>query len=237
MNILGFEPTQEQIEFCLAAMTGRFTAAAIVAVAIEHGVPGSAPGSAAPKSGQSDVAMRLVDRLLQVQKRKGLIAFASGTWSAAAAGSSPDVVAAPSADQGVRPGQVWRASTSRKDQSERTVLSVDSGAATLTGVPELVVAVASMLGPRAGWTLVREPSAQEIAVRALVGQEVVLLRGSRGRLDAMGRERRVRARLDDANAHMIHATLLEDDPHASSPPFKAGETGSWHGLSFVELPA
>ncbi len=73
-------------------------------------------------------------------------------------------------------------------------------------------------------------------MRALVGQEVVLLRGSRGRLDGMGHERRVGARQDDANAHMIHATLLEDDSHASSPPFKARETGSWHGLSFVELP-
>lgn len=237
MNILGFEPTQEQIESCLAAMTGRFTAAAIVAVAIEHGVPGSAPGIAAPKSGQADVAMRLVDRLLQAQKRKGLIAFASGAWTAGQVASSPVGVAAPPADQGVRPGQVWLESTRSKDKSERTVLRVDSGAATLTGVPELVVPVATMLGPRARWTLVREPSAQEIAVRALVGQEVVLLRGSHGRLDGMGRERRVRARLDGANAHMIHATLLEDDAYASSPPFKAGESGGWHGLSFVELPA
>lgn len=49
-------------------------------------------------------------------------------------------------------------------------------------------------------------------------------------------ERRVRARLDEVDGHFVHATLLEDDPNAICPPKLAGESGTWHGLSFVETP-
>jgi hypothetical protein len=72
------------------------------------------------------------------------------------------------------------------------------------------------------------------AIDDLVGKEILLVRGSRGRREGPGHERRVRARLDSIDGVMVHATLLEDDPHASASPTKAGEHGTWHGHSFVE---
>ncbi len=72
------------------------------------------------------------------------------------------------------------------------------------------------------------------ALARLVGQEVVLVRGSSGRQEGLGHERRVRARLDRVDGTNVHATLLQDDPYATTAPFKAGEAGLWHGHSFVE---
>lgn len=65
------------------------------------------------------------------------------------------------------------------------------------------------------------------------GQEIVLLRGSRGRSNGPGHERRVRARLVSASPSIVEAVLLEDDIAATNAPTKAGETGVWHGLSFI----
>ena len=66
-----------------------------------------------------------------------------------------------------------------------------------------------------------------------VGQETSLLRGSRGRQEGQGHERRVRAQLVSADPCYVHAVLLEDDPVATIAPFRAGEAGVWHGLSFI----
>lgn len=79
--------------------------------------------------------------------------------------------------------------------------------------------------------------AQPHPLASLVGREVRIVRGSPSRLTAPGHERRVRARLDRVDGEVVFATLLEDDPAATVSPFKAGETGAWHGLSFVEAPA
>lgn len=65
------------------------------------------------------------------------------------------------------------------------------------------------------------------------GQEIVLLRGSRGRTNGPGCERRVRALLISATPHNVAAELLQDDPLATVAPQKTGERGIWHGLSFV----
>lgn len=73
------------------------------------------------------------------------------------------------------------------------------------------------------------------ALMQYVGREVILVRGSRGRLEGAGRERRLRARLDKVEHVNVYATLLEDDPEATVAPFKAGESGIWHGHSFVEI--
>ncbi|MEJ6003770.1 hypothetical protein [Paucibacter soli] len=72
------------------------------------------------------------------------------------------------------------------------------------------------------------------ALAQFVGREVILVRGSRGRNEGAGRERRVRARLDRVDHVNVFATLLEDDPDATCAPFKAGEAGIWHGHSFIE---
>lgn len=66
------------------------------------------------------------------------------------------------------------------------------------------------------------------------GQEIVLVRGSRGRPYGPGCERRVRARLVSATPYNVIAELLEDDPDATTRPTKAGEQGVWHGLSFID---
>lgn len=66
------------------------------------------------------------------------------------------------------------------------------------------------------------------------GQEIILLRGSRGRSTGPGCERRVRARLVSATPYNVIANLLDDDPDATTRPTKAGEQGVWHGLSFIE---
>lgn len=75
------------------------------------------------------------------------------------------------------------------------------------------------------------------ALASLVGAEVVLVRGSRGRTTGPGHERKVRARLDSVSAFDVFATLLEDDPIATTAPFKAGESGVWNGHSFVDVQA
>lgn len=75
------------------------------------------------------------------------------------------------------------------------------------------------------------------SLAALVGHEVVLVRGSRGRTEGPGHERSVRARLDSLSAFDVFATLLEDDPNATTAPFKAGESGVWNGHSFVDVEA
>ena len=67
-----------------------------------------------------------------------------------------------------------------------------------------------------------------------VGQQIVLIRGSRGRREGPGCERRVRAQLIAATAYNVHAVLLEDDALATSSPKRNGEAGVWHGLSFIE---
>lgn len=66
--------------------------------------------------------------------------------------------------------------------------------------------------------------------------EITLIRGSRGRgpESGPGYERRLRARYIGAHGNMVQCQLLEDDPAASVPPYKAGEIGWWHGRSFVE---
>ena len=68
-----------------------------------------------------------------------------------------------------------------------------------------------------------------------IGEEVVLIRGSRGRPlgSGPGHERCLRARLDAFQAGTVYCTLLEDDPNATVAPFKSGESGVWHGLSFI----
>ncbi|GIK74550.1 MAG: hypothetical protein BroJett021_35380 [Chloroflexota bacterium] len=68
------------------------------------------------------------------------------------------------------------------------------------------------------------------------GDEVTLIRGSRGRgaESGPGFERRLRARYVGARKNMVRCILLEDDPHATVPPYKAGDAGWWHGRSFVE---
>lgn len=67
----------------------------------------------------------------------------------------------------------------------------------------------------------------------LLGQEVLIIRGSRGKTDGPGRERAVRCMLDAVEGQMVHATLLEDDPDATVAPWRCGDTGTWHGRSFV----
>lgn len=82
MNVHGVDITDAQIIACMAAMKGSFTAGDVEKAAIAAGVPAQAvpPGrySAEP------VAMRLVDRLLQQERRRGRIAFKAGRWSVAA---------------------------------------------------------------------------------------------------------------------------------------------------------
>ncbi|WP_126447979.1 hypothetical protein [Sulfuricystis multivorans] len=62
------------------------------------------------------------------------------------------------------------------------------------------------------------------------GDEVILRRGScgRGPETGPGYGRDVRARYLDGNEFYVFCELLEDDPGASVPPFKAGEEGCWH---------
>lgn len=70
-------------------------------------------------------------------------------------------------------------------------------------------------------------------IRVLIGKEVGIRRGSRFRAFGPGCERIVRARLDKVECECVHATLLDDDPLATLGPMKAGESGVWHGLTFV----
>lgn len=71
------------------------------------------------------------------------------------------------------------------------------------------------------------------AYNRLIGKAIHLNRGNSGRPAGKGRGRLVRARLDRIEGIMVFATLLEDDPEACSAPYKAGEEGCWHGLSFI----
>lgn len=69
----------------------------------------------------------------------------------------------------------------------------------------------------------------------LIGKEVLIIRGSRGKSSGPGRERAVRCMLDAVDGQMVHATLLEDDPDATVAPWRCGDSGTWHGRSFVHL--
>lgn len=84
---------------------------------------------------------------------------------------------------------------------------------------------------RTGFSVVRDDAGH---LRELVGKEITLIRGSRGRTRGPGMEREVRAMLDAVEGGMVFATLLEDDPLATVKPHKAGESGVWHGRSFVK---
>lgn len=80
------------------------------------------------------------------------------------------------------------------------------------------------------------PAWRGLLARFLAGQEVILLRGSRGRFTGPGCERQVRARLDSIDVcQLVRCTLLEDDPLATMAPIKTGESGCWHGLSFLQV--
>ncbi len=67
------------------------------------------------------------------------------------------------------------------------------------------------------------------------GQDVILIRGSRGRGPETGPgfEREVRARYLGGDELNIICELLQDDPHGGIPT-KAGEIGCWHGESFIK---
>lgn len=67
------------------------------------------------------------------------------------------------------------------------------------------------------------------------GDEVTLIRGSRGRGpdSGPGYERKVKARYVAGDAFNVVCELLEDDPDATTAPFRRGERGLWHGESFV----
>lgn len=78
------------------------------------------------------------------------------------------------------------------------------------------------------------PAWRGLSRKLITGQEIVLVRGARGRVAGIGCERRVRARLISASPYEVHAVLLEDDALAGASPKKAGEAGVWHGLSFIE---
>ena len=65
------------------------------------------------------------------------------------------------------------------------------------------------------------------------GETVILTRGSRGRTSGPGCEREIKARYIGARGNMVYCELLENDPLATVPPYKAGERGYWNGRSFV----
>ena len=68
----------------------------------------------------------------------------------------------------------------------------------------------------------------------VAGQEVALIRGGRGRTTGPGCERKVRARLGSIDPMgNVRCTLLEDDPLATTSPYKVGESCNWYGLSFL----
>ena len=67
----------------------------------------------------------------------------------------------------------------------------------------------------------------------LIGKEVLIIRGSRGKTDGPGRERAVRCMLDAVDGQMVHATLLGEDQDATCAPWHCGDSGTWHGHSFV----
>lgn len=78
------------------------------------------------------------------------------------------------------------------------------------------------------------PAWRGLTYRFEAGEELRLIRGSRGRLNGPGCERQVRAKLISIDPLMnLVCTLLEDDPLATAKPNKAGESGVWHGLSFI----
>lgn len=130
-------------------------------------------------------------------------------------------------------GQTWR-TYSQAYPGLCLVQSLRGGNAILHGNSEVVVPVSRMHKGRRGWALVQAPSAEYRRLQALVGQPVHLVRGARGRTEGPGHERRVMARLDSVSLNLVMATLLQDDPVASTPPHNAGEQGTWHGYSVVE---
>ena len=82
MKVHGVEITSAQLDACLQSMTGSFTAAEVMATAIAAGVV----EAVVPPGGYKAelVAMRVVDRLLQQQRRAGRIAFRAGRWQSLA---------------------------------------------------------------------------------------------------------------------------------------------------------
>jgi hypothetical protein len=143
----------------------------------------------------------------------------------------------------VEAGQVWRDLDKRLDGRCCKVRRVSFGRATMVrctqfgrelGDRETVVAVRRMHTGSTGWELVT-PYQRPDGIR--VGDEVVLIRGSRGRgpESGPGFERRLRARyLGGDGPHMVTCALLEDDPNATCAPFHAGEIGTWHGELFIQ---
>jgi hypothetical protein len=78
------------------------------------------------------------------------------------------------------------------------------------------------------------PAWRGLCQQLMAGQVITLLRGSRTRNTGPGCLRRVRATLLSASPGNLHAVLLEDDPLATARPNKTGESGTWHGLSFID---
>lgn len=89
------------------------------------------------------------------------------------------------------------------------------------------------LARRTGFTLL-PPAPVDERIAPLLGKAIVLVRGSSSRLSGPGCKRQVSARLNRVEGGMVFATLLQDDPLAATPPYKSGESGIWHGLSFVK---
>lgn len=136
----------------------------------------------------------------------------------------------------VCPGQVWH-SNSQARPGLHLVLELRGGKAIMSGKPEREIPVSRMHKGRLGWELVSQPSEDFRRLKPLVGQLVILVRGSGARSTGPGQFRRVTARLDGIGLNRVWATLMEDDAMATTPPFKSGEQGVWHGYSFVESPA
>lgn len=142
----------------------------------------------------------------------------------------------------VKPGQVWRDLDRGMNGRCCKVMSVSFGRARMgrctqygheLGGRETLVAVRRMHKGSTGWELVA-PYKRPDGIQ--VGDEVVLIRGSRGRGPETGPgfEREVRARYLGGNGPLdVVCELLEDDPNATTLPFRAGETGVWHGESFI----
>lgn len=80
------------------------------------------------------------------------------------------------------------------------------------------------------------PSWRGLTREIHIGDDVTLIRGSRRRTSGPGCERRIKARLDSIDCHLnVFCTLLEDDPLATTSPYRAGQSGLWHGLSFLAI--
>lgn len=146
----------------------------------------------------------------------------------------------------VKVGQVWRDLDKRMYSGNRhcKVMSVADGKALMKlcnsngfviSERHVKVSVRRMHKGSTGWALVTDVTNSERPDGIRPGDEVVLVRGSRGRgpESGPGYERQVRARYLGGQNGMVQCELLEDDPNAGTAPFKAGEVGWWHGESFI----